>query len=167
MSSITDLATGYVVVSVGSLPLFSCCGCEADGVCWKKMVKCTRPACDQLILISKLTRRREGNILGSLRPQLLLALSEESLHSPTCQACDYHVLLAVCWGGGKDGKRSVCLLKAEEGVTICKAVIYDVFLLLASHGSSRCSKNYENINKWNVLASKDLYLHVNSMETNM
>lgn len=122
----------------------------------------------QPILISKLTRRREGNVLWSLRPQLLLALSEESLHSPTCHACDYHVLLAVCWGGGKDGKRSVCLLKAEEGVTICKAVMYDiVFLLLGNHGSSRCSNNYENLNKWNVLASKDLYMHVNSTETNM
>ena len=87
------------LVSVGSLPLFSCCGCEADGVCWKKMVKCTKSACDQPTWISKLTRRREGNILRSLRPQLLLALSEKSLHSPTCQTCDNHVLLAVCWGG--------------------------------------------------------------------
>lgn len=147
MSSIIDLAIGYVLVSVGSLPLLSCCGCEADGVCWKKMDKCTRSECDQPILISKLTRRNEGNVLGSFRPQLLLALSEESLHSPTCQACDYHVLLAVCWGLERMEKRSVCLLKAEEGVTICKAVMY-VVLLLGSHGSSR--------NGIDALASKGL-----------
>jgi len=157
VSSITDLAIGYVLVSVGSMPLFSCCGCEADGVymCWKKMDKCTRSACDQPILITKLTRRSEGNILRSLRPQLLLALSKKSLHSPTCQACDYHVLLAVCWGLERMEKRSVCLLKAEEGVTICKAVMY-VFLLLGSHGSSR--------NGIDALASKGLYLHATAQK---